>query len=906
MNEQRASNNSDEPSASEPAGDAATLSSADTQTLLQTIADYEKKLAEQVLLLQQMSEAAKSGEAALAQSSEDLQKCRRQLEIEAALETVRSRTMAIKHSNELAKTACIVLTQLKQLGENPFHFSIGIVNEDQESITFWITDGEEVNQTFQISINEPHVINRLYSAWKEQNRSVTFSVVGKYLQNYLQHSTGASGFDSTSDVHDTKKQYIHAAFFSEGIITFSTLEKRPPESLHLLERFADVFHLTYNRFLSLQHAEAAAKEARTEAALERVRSCSMAMRTSGDVSAAIGLLFTELEKLGITTLRCGIFIIDDKAGMLEVWTAVATENGRVGRAGGWFPVSVHPMIESAISAWREKQSYYTYELAGEELQRYFKMLQASNPGYTLPAQSMLSDRQYSSGFFFNEGAVFTFTAAPLAPESITVLKRFAAVFELTYRRFLDLKIAEEQNRQLVKQASLDRLQASIASMRSAADLQRVTPLVWRELTTLQVPFVRCGVFIVDEVAGLIHAYLSTPAGTSRGVIHMPIDNREHIQRLLIHWRNKSVYTDHWNHDEFMQWMEYLNSLREAGNTENYFNEAEVPEALYLHFVPFAQGLLYVGNLSPLAVAELQLVHSLTDAFAIAYSRYEDFRQLEEAKNKLEATVAELRTTQRQLIQSEKMASLGELTAGIAHEIQNPLNFVTNFSDIAGELMREMEEALQNGEIEEAGKMAEEIKQNLHKIGHHGRRADSIVKGMLQHSRHSNGQKLPTDINALVEEYLRLSYHGFRASDKSFNAAIQTRFDERIGEIEVVPQDLGRVLLNLFNNAFYAVHEKKKEAGADYKPTIQVMTRLDDDKVKIRVKDNGSGISAKAMEKIFHPFFTTKPAGAGTGLGLSISYDIVKMHGGELKVKSTEGEETEFTIVLNKKDTSELS
>ncbi len=271
---------------------------------------------------------------------------------------------------------------------------------------------------------------------------------------------------------------------------------------------------------------------------------------------------------------------------------------------------------------------------------------------------------------------------------------------------------------------------------------------------------------------------------------------------------------------------------------------------------------------------------------------------------LRQSLTDLKAAQAKLVQAEKMASLGEVTAGIAHEIQNPLNFVTNFSETTEELMSEMEEALRAGRVEEAGLLADEMRQNLQKIGHHGRRADSIVKGMLQHSRKSTGQKLPVDINALVEEYLRLSYHGCRATDKTFHAALLTRFDERIGKMAVIPQDLGRVLLNLFNNAFYAVLEKKKTAAPDYKPTVQVLTRLDDDKVKIRVKDNGTGIGPKAMRKIFQPFFTTKPAGSGTGLGLSISYDIIKLHGGELKVKSTEGEETEFTIVLYKKDGGE--
>jgi signal transduction histidine kinase len=274
--------------------------------------------------------------------------------------------------------------------------------------------------------------------------------------------------------------------------------------------------------------------------------------------------------------------------------------------------------------------------------------------------------------------------------------------------------------------------------------------------------------------------------------------------------------------------------------------------------------------------------------------------VEQANVDLTRSLMELKAVQSQLVQAEKMASLGELTAGIAHEIQNPLNFINNFSGVTEDLLREMEEYMQAAQYDEAVVIIEEIKQNLQKISHHGKRAESIVNGMLLQSRKNDGQRVPTDVNALVDEYLRLSYHGLRAKDKTFNSSIQTRFDERIGKIEMVPQDIGRVLLNLFNNAFYAVTERKKSADGDYEPTISVMTRLDDDKVKIRVKDNGTGIPKEVIDKIYQPFFTTKPAGSGTGLGLSLSYDIVKAHGGELKVKSIDGEETEFTIVLNRK------
>jgi signal transduction histidine kinase len=271
---------------------------------------------------------------------------------------------------------------------------------------------------------------------------------------------------------------------------------------------------------------------------------------------------------------------------------------------------------------------------------------------------------------------------------------------------------------------------------------------------------------------------------------------------------------------------------------------------------------------------------------------------------LNKSLEDLKSTQGQLIQSEKMASLGELTAGIAHEIQNPLNFVNNFSEVNSELISEMKEELTKGNINEAKTIANNIDENEKKIIFHGKRADGIVKGMLQHSRSSRGQKEPTDINALADEYLRLAYHGLRAKDKSFNASMKTDFDDSIGNIQVVQQDIGRVILNLITNAFYAVTEKKKSrvetlpAGqTGYEPTVSVSTKKLGDKVLISVKDNGNGITQRVIDKIFQPFFTTKPTGEGTGLGLSISYDIVKAHGGELKVETKEGEGSEFFIEL---------
>ncbi|WP_372946807.1 ATP-binding protein [Mariniphaga sp.] len=286
--------------------------------------------------------------------------------------------------------------------------------------------------------------------------------------------------------------------------------------------------------------------------------------------------------------------------------------------------------------------------------------------------------------------------------------------------------------------------------------------------------------------------------------------------------------------------------------------------------------------------------------------------IEEKNIALNKAINKLKSTQTQLIQAEKMASLGELTAGIAHEIQNPLNFVNNFSELSKELIGEMNEELAVGNWQLAKEIAGDVEHNLEKINHHGKRAADIVKGMLQHSRTSTGLKEPTDINALADEYLRLAYHGFKAKDKSFKAQFKTDFDPNLPKINLVPQDIGRVLLNLINNAFYAVKAPPppkggiKETQSEYKPLVIVKTSHLPPSGGMRgaclisVADNGNGIPDSIKDKIFQPFFTTKPTGSGTGLGLSLSYDIVKAHGGELKVDSQEGIGTVFSVILKNK------
>jgi two-component system, NtrC family, sensor kinase len=309
-------------------------------------------------------------------------------------------------------------------------------------------------------------------------------------------------------------------------------------------------------------------------------------------------------------------------------------------------------------------------------------------------------------------------------------------------------------------------------------------------------------------------------------------------------------------------------------------------------ISLEQQLIQVQSLSE---ANLKTEKEKREILAVQNETLE--KQVEERTGALSKSLDDLKAAQALLIQSEKMASLGELTAGIAHEIQNPLNFVNNFSDVNRELLGEMKAEIDRNNYPEVKSIADDIMENEQKINHHGKRAETIVKGMLQHSRNSSGVKEPTDISALADEYLRFAFHGLRAKDKNFNVVMKTDFDHDIGLIRIVSQDIGRVLLNLINNAFYAVDEKKKEQLPGYEPVVSVKTRKVNGKVEIRVIDNGNGIPQKVKDKIFQPFFTTKPTGQGTGLGLSLSYDIVKAHSGEIKVDTAEGNYTEFILSL---------
>jgi signal transduction histidine kinase len=845
----------------------------------------------------------------------DLQKAEtqaREAKIEAALEKVRGRAMAMHQSQDINTAVLAVFEELEKLNLDILRCGIGIIDSENQVGDIWTTVKLDGKSSVQVSGKEPMNIHPLmqgtYDAWLNQT-DFLYELTGDDLVAYYRAVAGTNFIlpesHSLTDENDGAKQYYYTPTFKTGNLYAFRESPFPDDAKLIMKRFASVLNLTFSRFLDLQKAEAQAREAQIEASLERVRSKAMAMRNSGDLLAAASTVFTELHNLGISQIRSGVGLITKDFQNAKVYSATSSQSAVDLSLMGEVTLSGHPVFEQQYQSWLKQENYFA-ALEGKELAAYYKILSAglnTNLGVTVKK----NQKEYGHWFMFTEGFLYAWSDKEYTDAEIKVLERFKNVMELTIRRYIELQKSEMQAREAVRQASLDRVRAEIASMRTISDLDRITPLIWNELTILGVPFIRCGVFMMDEPLQLIHTYLSTPDGKAIAAFQLHFNDGTGNgvnQTALTGWRNKQVVTLHWTEEEFRAFSHNLVEQGEIASEEGYLTERP-PTGLDLHFFPFLQGMLYAGNTAPLSDDDKDLVQSLADAFSTAYARYEDFNRLELAKKEVERTLTDLKAAQTRLIQSEKMASLGELTAGIAHEIQNPLNFVNNFSEVNQDLLEELKAESLKPKAERDEQLEIELINDLinneQKINHHGKRADGIVKGMLQHSRTAGGEKQLTNINALADEYMRLSYHGLRAKDKGFNAEMLTHFDENLPKVSVVPQDIGRVLLNLFNNAFYAVNLKKKTAGPDYKPTVEVITFTPPTGgLGVKVKDNGVGIPNAIKEKIMQPFFTTKPTGEGTGLGLSLTYDmVVKGHGGSIAVTSTENEGAEFIISLPK-------
>ncbi len=839
--------------------------------------------------------------------------------IEAALERTRTQSMIMQHSKELDDTLRVFHEQVLLLNIPSAFSFLWLPDEEKDKHIFWAAWKE--NNLFKskainypLDRNEPATAQCLVD-WKGTEPIVSYHVPPAGVENYFAAwSELIAGVEQLKPEYFSSGLYYVEAFMKYGCFGVMVENDLTEDEKKLLGRFAIEFERTYRRFLDLQKAEAQARESKIEASLERVRSKAMSMQKSEDLAAAITIVFEELGKLDLGMLRCGIGILNKEKRTANVWTTTIADNDTVVQVSGDESMDIHPLLSGAFDAWLNHEDH-NYTLKGEDLNNYYKAVAGEN--FKLPAsQSLVAGTEEMTQYYYNavwsSGGLFAFRETPFPEEAQIILRRFADVFTLTYTRYSDLKQAEAQAKEAKIEVALERVRSRTLAMQRSDELAETAAVLFRQLILLGIQPNRLYIAIVKNETGTTEFWITDEDGSQvSSAFETNLNDNPTFQKMFDGWKQekKSLVID-MQGAELQEYFKYLTSINvpfKGGLTQTrrvqdiaYFNngfigmaspEEQSPETLQL-----LERFAYVFNLTFTRFNDLKL------AEAHAIQAEQDLIAIKDAKQKAEEALTELQSAQKQLIQSEKMASLGELTAGIAHEIQNPLNFVNNFSEVSVELIKEMVDEVEKGNNEEAKAIADDLIQNLEKINHHGKRADGIVKGMLQHSRTTGSTKEPTDINKLADEYLRLAYHGLRAKDKSFNATLKTDFDETVGKINIIPQDIGRVMLNLITNAFYATGEKKKQANNIYEPIVSVTTKstspsLGGRGVCIIVSDNGNGIPKNIVDKIFQPFFTTKPTGQGTGLGLSLAYDIVKAHGGELKVETKENEGSTFIMQL---------
>ncbi|NND34492.1 MAG: SnoaL-like domain-containing protein [Saprospiraceae bacterium] len=854
----------------------------------------------------------------------DLQRAEAQAweaQIEAALEKVRSSSLAVNRTDEFIKVAAVVFERLSELHIPAYSVTIPTLRDDTKD---WDVYGCGISENGLTTLNfklpyfsnpimddilhakneaETGYFNKIYS---EEEKDIYYEYAFKNTE--LKNLPG----DIKDTVRQCKAYGVSVAYTSNSMIIANDFAGNVLDQgqADILKRFAHVFEQAYIRFLDLQKAEAQAREALIEAALEKVRSRTMGMQKSEDLEDVIQLLFKQFVQLKIFVQHTG-FLIDykNREDML-IW--LADEHAVFPQIS--IPYFDSPHWNSFREAKKEGRDFFTNQLNFAEKNLFYQKLFPYIPNLTQEIRDyyfQCPGLAISTVLLDNIGLyIENFEGIPYSDEENRILLRFGKVFQQTYTRFLDLQRAEAQAREAQIEAALERVRSRTMAMQKADELHEVVTLVVEKLMDLGV--------ILDANGVILCTYFKD----SRDVLHwIASPDFSFTGSYLLPYFDHPIFKAAW--ESKLSGAEYFSQSFSVEEKNSFFEYAfehsdykKFPDEFKnwvfqndKHSLSFAwsehSAILIPSHTGVLPSEEdIEILKRFAKVFEQAYVRFMDLQvkeeqsvKLSEEKQRLEKTLEDLQATQNQLIQAEKMASLGELTAGIAHEIKNPLNFVNNFSELSSELLDEMVEEIQRGDQEEAFALVEDLKQNLKKILEHGRRADGIVKGMLMHSRGSSGQKEMTNLNALCDEYLRLAYHGLRAKDNTFTVKMDTDFDHNIPEIELVSQDIGRVILNLITNAFYAVGEKNQLGNAGYQPKVSISTRQLNGKIEVVVSDNGPGIPQAVKDKIFQPFFTTKPAGQGTGLGLSLSYDIVKAHGGEFSFASKPDTGSSFTISI---------
>ncbi|SEA06898.1 ATP-binding protein [Bizionia paragorgiae] len=829
----------------------------------------------------------------------------RESQIQLSLERVRAKAMSMHNSEGIDDVLTVLCGQFDDIGILPMSTNMTVFDFENNSFIFRET-GKYGDRSFgkqTIALDAMDNWTETVNQWKADN---PFAVNKLHFAKEQLPEVWEVFHESFASMPEnfkiTPEDYPDGIYHTAGKHPFGYLginQTRPAtdEEERIVIKFANEFGRAYQRFIDLQKAEAQTKEAQIEASLEKVRNVALSLTKSEDMLDVAKALYEQLLDLGFTDMRNAIIDIhNDDETFLDY-----DYSHDMSSAITKFSFYGDPVIEQQIKKVESSNdAFFEIELKGKQIEELIetRLRNGEKDDPRLRNTQHLTYNLYS----FGNGAIGISNFGILSDEQKSLLKRFRNVFTFAYQRYTEISNTEAQAREAKIEAALEKVRSVALSINESTELLHIAKALYEQLIELEFNNIRNVIIDVnneDDKTFLDYDYSHEMGGS---VTLMSYDDDPTLDEQV---RVIAETTDGFSEMTLkgQQLQDLIDMRRKNG-------EAEDPRLLktdslsYLLYA-FGNGAIGISNFGSLNKDEKSILDRFRNVFTFAYQRFKDLQVKEEQsakllseKLRLEETLTDLQLTQKQLIQSEKMASLGELTAGIAHEIQNPLNFVNNFSEVSKELLEEMKEEIENGDMKEVKALMNDVIKNLEKINHHGKRADGIVKGMLQHSRASGNQKEPTNINALADEYFRLAYHGLRAKDKSFNAHLKTNYDESIKPVKVIPQEFGRVVLNLFTNAFYAVDEKSTGTeDKDYKPTVSVSTKNLKDKVTITVKDNGNGIPKHIIDKIFQPFFTTKPTGKGTGLGLSMSYDIIKAHDGELTVNTIEGESTEFTIHL---------
>ena len=802
----------------------------------------------------------------------DLQKSEaqaRESQIEAALERVRAKAMAMNNSSDLTETVRLLFQELNSLDLTPIRCGLGVFDKFLPEAEIWATtkgeNGIVLNTGGKLLFKGHHVLEDIYESWKDQKEFHSV-MQGDDLKNYGEVVRSQV---PTPDWVKGLHRYDAIFPFPQGAIYVVDTKPSTDEELVIYRKFTSVMALTYQRYEDIKESEARAREAEIQLALERVRARTMAMHKSEELAETAAILFQQMTELGVTPERLNICLIKEADKVLEVWSTdqYGTKISHHFNASLDEPTTGKPVYK----AWKEKKKSVVIDLSGKELNDWIKYVREVM-GMTIKTELVREHRIHSVAFF-SQGMLLTTTHEPLPEESMKLLERFADVFNLTYRRFLDLQKAEAQTREAIKQASVDRVRGEIASMRNSEDLNRITPIIWRELKTLEIPFIRCGVFIVDEENEKVQVYLTTPEGKSLAVLNLSFDANELTSDTVLYWKANRIYKKHWNKEEFISWTKSMIQIGQIQKAETYQGSSTPPETLDLHFIPFTQGMLYVGNVSPLTEEKLEVVKTLAEAFSIAYARYEDFKNIEKAKSKIEITLNELKIAEAKLKELDQLKS--RFFANISHEFRTPLTL------ILGQIESVMSE---NIKVKEKGK--------LQIANRNARRLLTLINQLLDLSKLEAGSmELKAEQHNIVS-FLKSLFYSFESLAES--QKIILKFESKYENIPVLFDEdkMEKIFYNLISNALKFVSSDGE---------IKVLLNIINSNVEIRIKDNGIGIPSNRLPHIFDRFYQVDDSSTrkheGTGIGLALTKELIELHKGKISVNSKAGEGSEFIITL---------